>query len=195
VIRTLIGVAALSALLAAPVSAGGGASEKRFGLLASSSHLSEAGPDPRDDPAGWLLLGVPPLSDFALLRPAWSDDLPAHERGTKSREERTGPLSYDLSRALSATIGYYHELLFPTAAGKDLRMRRFSLFTSQPERDVLDMHLFWRLPWSELNFGYQLQSDRAALAAQSYSLHRFVADTGFDYALTLGITRRFGGSD
>jgi hypothetical protein len=50
---------------------------------------------------------------------------------------------------------------------------------------------------NELNLGYQVQSNRASLAAaaESYSVRRFVSEADLDHAVTIGITRHFGNSD
>jgi hypothetical protein len=195
--RTLVSAVAVLVLLTGRVAADDGEAVKRpRGLTLSAGLPSSEFRVEQEGAADWLLPAIPPLEALATVRPEWSDDLVGDRPQARRRDRPPGPVSYGLGDNWRAAIGYHHELLFPTAAGKDLRNRKFSLFAAQPDRDVLDMKLFWLLPWSELNFGYQLQSDRAALAAagQSYSLGSFVDET-FDYALTIGFTRRWGGSD
>lgn len=143
------------------------------------------------EPGGCVLLTVPPLAAFPESRsPLVAAALDDDDRAVK--DEGSGSIS--LTRNWSAAVSYHHELLFPTATSKDLRTRRFSLFSADENRDVLDLRLSWRVSQlSELDFGYQVQSNRASLsaAAESYSVRRFVSDADLDYALTIGITRRF----
>jgi hypothetical protein len=199
-VRSVITVAIIvAAAFASNVAVHGEGLEKHFSLLATE--LDDCQPRPgMQGEDGWpmscLLLTVPPLADFADLRSPFVGETIAtapaslpHKRGTHG--------TYALSRRWTAGIAYHHELLSPTAASKDLRHRQFSLFASSPDRDVVDMHLSWRLFRNELDVGYQLQSNRAPLtaAAQSYSLRRLVDDADLNHAVTIGITRRFGSHD
>lgn len=173
---------------------------KRFSLLSErvpdhcsvpadqQGEIADAG-----QPGSCVLLSVPPLDDYTTLKP-WLWDNPLGTAAESARASLTQPGSYALSQSWTADLAYHRELLYPTAAGKDVRNRQFSLFAADQDRDVLDMHLLWRLSWSELNFGYQVQSNRTPLtaaAAQNYSVRRLVSNADLDHALTIGITRRF----
>lgn len=145
------------------------------------------------DPEGCVLLTVPPLAEFSDRLPVLTRAALQSESSDPVADENDEP-GFELSRGWRAGIAYHHELLFPTATSSDLRTRRFSLFSADQNRDVLDLRLSWRLSQlSDLDFGYQLQSNRASLAgaAGAYSVRRFVSDADLDYALTIGITRRF----
>lgn len=140
---------------------------------------------------GCVLLTVPPLADFSDRQPVLTGT--TLETDDTSQAEDDGP-GFALSDRWRAAVSYHHELLFPTATSRDLRMRRFSLFSAEQDRDVLDLRLSWSVSkLSAIDFGYQLQSNRASLsgAAEAYSVRRFVTDADLDYALTIGITRRF----
>lgn len=159
-------------------------------LLRSDARVDDLG---APDLGGCVLLTVPLLTDVANARPS----LTGHDGDgeiTAPADEDAGVGAFALSRNWTAAVAYHHELLFPTATSRDLRTRRFSLFSADQDRDVLDLRLSWRLTQlSDLDFGYQLQSNRASLAGagEAYSVRRFVSDADLDYALTIGITRRF----
>lgn len=146
-----------------------------------------------EDPArGCILLAVPPLADFTEQPPALAESVLAGD-GDDQAPADDGP-GFALSERWRAAVSYHHELLFPTASSRDLRTRQFSLFSADQDRDVLDLRLSWSVSkLSAIDFGYQLQSNRASLAgaAGAYSVRRFVTDADLDYALTIGITRRF----
>lgn len=146
---------------------------------------------------GCILLDLPALAKFSELREPLAASLQQTTEDT-TRADATGTGAYALSRSWTAAIGYHHELLFPTASNEDLRTRRFSLFSADENRDVLDLHLSWRVSrLNELNLGYQVQANRASLAAaaESYSVRRFVSEADLDHAVTIGITRHFGNTD
>lgn len=179
---------------------------RRFSLLADPAAPEscrwradvEADGGDADPQGGCLLLTLPVLAAGSDLRPPLTASARQAEADDAAREDEDGAGAYALSRNWTAAIAYHHELLFPTAANKDLRTRRFSLFSADQNRDVLDLHLSWRVSHlSELDFGYQMQSNRASLAAaaDSYSVRRFVSEADLYHAVTIGITRHFGGSD
>jgi hypothetical protein len=151
-----------------------------------------------DVATGCVLLIVPPLADFADVRAPLVDAVPADDAVAKPPPPSSPAGSFVLSPHVTGKVSYHHELLFPTATNRDLRTRRFSLFSADRNRDVLDLRLSWQVSrFSALDFGYQLQSNRESLlgTGEGYVARRFVTDADLDYALTIGITRRFNSGE
>jgi hypothetical protein len=146
-----------------------------------------------DVETGCVLLVVPPLADFSDVRPTLADTVPYDAAAAKPAAPGAPAGSFALSPNVTGRVSYHHEMLLPTASNRDLRTRRFSLFTADRNRDVLDLRLSWNFAGlNALDFGYQLQSNRDAfLAREGYSTNRFASDADLDYAFTIGITRRF----
>jgi hypothetical protein len=147
-----------------------------------------------DVETGCVLLIVPPLADFSDVRVPLVDAVPTDDETARPFGPGAPAGSFALSHNVTGKVSYHHEMLFPTATNRDLRTRRFSLFSADRNRDVIDLRLSWRVSsLSALDFGYQLQSNRESLlgTGEGYSSRRFASDADLDYAFTIGITRRF----
>jgi len=102
---------------------------------------------------------------------------------------------YSLGENLRASLNYNHARAFPMASSQALREHRFLDFSTGRDRDVLGLSMAWSWQNSTLGFGYRLESSRGGDFGEGRTLSSVVAGKGVDHALTVGITRRWGGAD
>jgi hypothetical protein len=102
---------------------------------------------------------------------------------------------YSLGENLRASFNYNHARAFPMASSQALREHRFLDFSTGRDRDVLGLSMAWSWQNSTLGFGYRLESSRGGDFGEGRTLSSVVAGKGVDHALTVGITRRWGGAD
>jgi hypothetical protein len=170
----------------------------------------------------YSVTGVAPRpidSGFTLLDPAWllppieSLDAAAHAGGSAARADALlredailglgsrpvrsagGPLAYSLSDALTAQLRYRRSQMFRFSRSQTVRDDPSSGFSTQADRDVVDLNMSWRLAGSTVGLGYQLQSSTHGLAgvANDAGLARFLPGSAqATHSLSLGFTREWG---
>jgi hypothetical protein len=138
-----------------------------------------------------LLLNTRPLDDYDALRPLLTDEtlLPEAPR----TESTGGSVSYRVTDRWTAALAYHYDIYLPLSATRELRASPPNRL-AQGRNDVLDLQLSWRLSWSHVDVGYRFQSTRTSpTLGQSYFLSRLLERDDPLHAVTIGITRRFGG--
>jgi hypothetical protein len=105
-----------------------------------------------------------------------------------------GSSGYSLGENLRASLIYSHAYAFPLASSQALREHRYLDLSTERDRDVLGLKMAWSWQDSTLAFGYRLESSRVGALGEGRTLSSLVAGEGVDHALTIGITRRWGGA-
>jgi hypothetical protein len=165
-------------------------------FTASAGQCSALGDPIRESPAFILTLH----RDVAPIRLIQTPDL-LDVAGVESRSDdgiSGAGLTYSLSDHWTANLKYKHAFLFDTGSDEALRQSQYSDFSTDTERDVLNLDMSWRLSWSTLDLGYRFQSVRGDHAGADRGLS---AERGWlpDFqdslhSLTLGVTKTWGGS-
>ncbi len=178
----------------APVAADAVAQTAPPGVSGPGAQQCSAGDDSiSESPALFLTLD----REVAPIRLVQSTDLLAVAGGESSSSDGVSGngLTYLLSDHWTANFKYKHAFLFDTASNDALRQSQYSDFSTNRERDVLNLDMSWRLSWSTLDLGYRFQSVRGAasrgLAAEGGWLPNFEDSL---HSLTLGVTKTWGGS-
>jgi len=186
--------AAIIAALLAPT--GQHADDSRRNAL----HFSIAGPAPPTftllEPS-WLLPPIEAL-DTPIAASGRTDEL-LHDDITAATKPQarptTGQVGYSLSDDLSAKLRYHHSQLSDRADSQTLRDDEWSGFSTNPDRDVLDLDMSWHLAGSTVGVGYQFESARGAALGYS-GLARFLPSSPqATHSITLGLTRRWGAEE
>jgi hypothetical protein len=115
---------------------------------------------------------------------------PAKEGSAVAQRSGGHGLGYSLSDDWTARVGYSHSYVFDRAAGDVLRQQRLAEFSTDYERDVVDLQMSWRLSWSRLDLGYRFQSTRPDAALSSSLIPESQAT---EHSIMLGVTREWGG--
>jgi hypothetical protein len=185
-------------------------------LLLASMSAGQDAPEALGERFSIGLDVAPPVGRLTLLDPSWllppiaSLDIAAHERSAEAGQHLLddsaaaapppakqpappGPLSYALSDGLSTQLRYRHSLAFDRAGSKQLRDDPSTAFSTDYNRDVLDLNMSWRLAGSTLGVGYQLQSARGETLSENVGLSRFLPGSAqATHSLMFGLTRQWG---
>jgi hypothetical protein len=105
--------------------------------------------------------------------------------------------SYSINDHWTAHFDYTHSFLFDRGATDTVRMQPLADFSTDFERDVLNLQMSWQLPWSRLDLGYRFQSTRPGSinADQPWTRSLLPESSARLHAFMLGLTREWGGSD
>jgi hypothetical protein len=118
----------------------------------------------------------------------WTRPLPWPPEPRQASDKK--PATYSLSDNWTAQLSYQHAVLAPTLSNNELRTKKLTDFSTERERDVLGLHMDWRLAGSTIGLGYRFQSTRGEPGSGISSIgERFM------HAFTLGFTREWGGAE
>ena len=150
-----------------------------------------------DDLDGSAVLTRPQEGLFSARIPAFLAPDSTRLRSTAGAANAAagGSAGYSLGENLRASLNYGHARAFPMASSQALREHRFLEFSTGRDRDVLGLSMAWSWRNSTLGLGYRLDSSRGDGLGEGRTLSSVVAGKGVDHALTVGITRRWGGAD
>lgn len=144
--------------------------------------------------AGRLLLpDIDPPAALTLQpsadRDLWQQPLPWASAARETVGKK--PATYSLSNNWTAQLSYHHSVLAQTLSNAELRTKNLTDFSTDRERDVLGLHMDWRVAGSStIGLGYRFQSMRGEPGSGISGI-----GDRFMHAFTLGFTKEWGAAD